>query len=329
MHLWLHRTPALSEPKFTGVSSRFEVTTSSSDAGFFQHEAAADSMGSENDAIVEMNASKSQQPISFTWPFVCPFGRGRGAGTTCKDDASRNIIGSTHSHDIHRRFSPCLQNLATSLRRRNTRWISSIDRTGQSSYGNVKMSLNIQAALAGVGGLGSSWRGKRNGYELRPAAVAFVHRTGKSEGQTDEEHSPSPLPPWLPCVWAAGKKDMVDLPVLNEDELEEQFVRGSGPGGQATNKTSNCVVLKHIPSGIVVKCHQTRSVDINRKRARDIMKEKLDVLYKGELSEVLIKKKESEVKKEEKRKKANENLLRKRLFKEAMAADCKAGNDTV
>lgn len=43
------------------------------------------------------------------------------------------------------------------------------------------------------------------------------------------------------------------LPDLKEEELEEQFVRGSGPGGQATNKTSNCVVLKHIPTGLVVK----------------------------------------------------------------------------
>lgn len=60
-------------------------------------------------------------------------------------------------------------------------------------------------------------------------------------------------PPGLLCVFAAGKKGLIDLPVLNEDDLEEQFVRGSGPGGQATNKTSNCVVLKHIPSGIVVK----------------------------------------------------------------------------
>lgn len=60
-------------------------------------------------------------------------------------------------------------------------------------------------------------------------------------------------PPGLLCVFAAGKKRLIDLPILNEDDLEEQFVRGSGPGGQATNKTSNCVVLKHIPSGIVVK----------------------------------------------------------------------------
>ena len=45
------------------------------------------------------------------------------------------------------------------------------------------------------------------------------------------------------------------LPELNEDDLEEMFVRGSGPGGQATNKTSNCVVLKHTPTGISVKVY--------------------------------------------------------------------------
>ncbi|CAG6016730.1 mitochondrial translation release factor in rescue-like [Menidia menidia] len=142
--------------------------------------------------------------------------------------------------------------------------------------------------------------------------------------------SPSPLlrptHPGLTCVSTLGKKDLVDFPVLNEDELDEQFVRGSGPGGQATNKTSNCVVLKHIPTGIVVKCHQTRSVDINRKRAREIMREKLDVAYKGDLSEVLVKKRESEMKKQEKRRKANENLERKRLFKESLSTGSKPEN---
>ncbi|XP_034452821.1 probable peptide chain release factor C12orf65 homolog, mitochondrial [Hippoglossus hippoglossus] len=130
----------------------------------------------------------------------------------------------------------------------------------------------------------------------------------------------NPLP-GLTWVSAAGKKDLVDLPVLDEDDLEEQFVRGSGPGGQATNKTSNCVVLKHVPTGIVVKCHQTRSVEINRKRARGIMRERLDVAYKGELSEVLVKKKELVFKKQEKKKKAHENLERKRLFKEALVTE--------
>ncbi|KAJ8286249.1 hypothetical protein GJAV_G00036280 [Gymnothorax javanicus] len=131
-----------------------------------------------------------------------------------------------------------------------------------------------------------------------------------------------------PRVHTAGKKDSLDLPSLNEAELEEHFVRGSGPGGQATNKTSNCVVLKHVPSGIVVKCHQTRSVDTNRKRAREILREKLDVFYKGEEGNVMKRKKEAEWRKHEKRRKANENLERKRLFKEALMADSKARGET-
>ncbi|KAI1233147.1 hypothetical protein IHE44_0006343 [Lamprotornis superbus] len=78
------------------------------------------------------------------------------------------------------------------------------------------------------------------------------------------------------------KRNSLNLLELSETELEEQFVRGDGPGGQATNKTNNCVVLKHIPSGIVVKCHQTRSVEKNRKLAREILQEKVDLFYKGE-----------------------------------------------
>ncbi|TRY56287.1 hypothetical protein DNTS_002304 [Danionella cerebrum] len=123
---------------------------------------------------------------------------------------------------------------------------------------------------------------------------------------------------WPGTVLSAGKKHRVNLPELVEDELREQFVRGSGPGGQATNKTSNCVVLKHIPSGIVVKCHATRSVEQNRKCAREILKEKLEILTKGEESELLKLREESIVKKKEKRQRANENLSRKKQFKERL-----------
>lgn len=43
--------------------------------------------------------------------------------------------------------------------------------------------------------------------------------------------------------------DKSKVPILKETEIEEQYVRGSGPGGQSVNKTMNCVVLKHMPSG--------------------------------------------------------------------------------
>uniref|UniRef100_A0A8C3X2A6 Mitochondrial translation release factor in rescue n=1 Tax=Catagonus wagneri TaxID=51154 RepID=A0A8C3X2A6_9CETA len=117
-------------------------------------------------------------------------------------------------------------------------------------------------------------------------------------------------------VQAAGKKDRSALLSLDERELEEQFVKGHGPGGQATNKTSNCVVLRHIPSGIVVKCHQTRSVDQNRKLARRILQEKVDVFYNGENSPVYKEKREAEKRKQERKKRAKETLEKKKLLKE-------------
>lgn len=64
-----------------------------------------------------------------------------------------------------------------------------------------------------------------------------------------------------------------------------------------------------------LQCHQTRSVELNRKRARDILQEKLDVVYNGEESELLKQKEESRIRKLLKRKKVNENIERKKLFK--------------
>ncbi|NXO70097.1 CL065 factor, partial [Phainopepla nitens] len=125
----------------------------------------------------------------------------------------------------------------------------------------------------------------------------------------------------LPLLQAARKRNSLNLLELREAELEEQFVRGDGPGGQATNKTNNCVVLKHIPSGIVVKCHQTRSVEKNRKIAREILQERVDLFYRGEDSDVFKEKKASEKQKLEKKRRAKENLERKKLLKEMQQLD--------
>ncbi len=40
---------------------------------------------------------------------------------------------------------------------------------------------------------------------------------------------------------------------LNEEDLQENFIKGSGPGGQSVNTSSNCVQLKHVPTGITIK----------------------------------------------------------------------------
>ncbi|XP_053328367.1 mitochondrial translation release factor in rescue [Spea bombifrons] len=135
------------------------------------------------------------------------------------------------------------------------------------------------------------------------------------------------LYPWTGVLLSQAAKKKIsafDLVELNEKDLEEQFVRGHGPGGQATNKTSNCVVLKHIPSGIVVKCHQTRSVEINRKRARDILQEKVDIFYKGESSDIIKQQEDDERRKQEKRKQARANLEKKKQLKELQLSENKS-----
>jgi protein subunit release factor B len=60
---------------------------------------------------------------------------------------------------------------------------------------------------------------------------------------------------------------------IREQDIEEKFIRSSGHGGQNVNKTSTCVYLRHIPTGIEVKCMETRSQSINRFLARrELMK---------------------------------------------------------
>ncbi|MEN3940631.1 peptide chain release factor-like protein [Prosthecobacter sp. SYSU 5D2] len=55
---------------------------------------------------------------------------------------------------------------------------------------------------------------------------------------------------------------------VREEDLQEEFVRGSGPGGQKINKTSSTVVLRHVPSGLEVRCQRERSQVMNRYWAR-------------------------------------------------------------
>jgi protein subunit release factor B len=63
---------------------------------------------------------------------------------------------------------------------------------------------------------------------------------------------------------------------VREQDIDEQFVRSSGAGGQNVNKVSSCVVLHHRPSGIRVKCQQERSQGLNRFLARRILLDKIE-----------------------------------------------------
>lgn len=72
-----------------------------------------------------------------------------------------------------------------------------------------------------------------------------------------------------------GKKEnleqrMIDLGI-RDDDLIEKFILGSGSGGQKIQKTSSCVYLKHIPTGIEIKCQKERSRELNRYVARKLL----------------------------------------------------------
>lgn len=78
----------------------------------------------------------------------------------------------------------------------------------------------------------------------------------------------------------ALRQRMERLGVL-ESDLRETFIRSSGPGGQKVNKTSSCVFLVHLPTGLSVKCQQERSQAMNRFRARRILLDRIEKIKTG------------------------------------------------
>jgi protein subunit release factor B len=68
---------------------------------------------------------------------------------------------------------------------------------------------------------------------------------------------------------------------IDEKDLRESFARGSGPGGQKINKTRNNVLLVHEPTGILVQCQDARDLTTNRKIARKLLRDKVDLSING------------------------------------------------
>lgn len=68
-------------------------------------------------------------------------------------------------------------------------------------------------------------------------------------------------------------RELMEEASVFEEDLEESFILGGGPGGQKTNKTSSVVRLFHAPSGLAVKCGRTRSRETNRWLARRALAE--------------------------------------------------------
>ncbi|QQR80458.1 MAG: peptide chain release factor-like protein [Deltaproteobacteria bacterium] len=72
---------------------------------------------------------------------------------------------------------------------------------------------------------------------------------------------------------------------VREEDLLEDFIKGSGSGGQKINKTSVVVFLKHIPTGLIVRCQESRSQAMNRFLARRLLVEKIESQVLGKQSQ--------------------------------------------
>ncbi len=72
---------------------------------------------------------------------------------------------------------------------------------------------------------------------------------------------------------------------VKEEDIVEKFVRSQGPGGQNVNKVSTCVHLKHLPTGIEIKCSEERSQYLNRRLARVLLLRKIENTILGKLSQ--------------------------------------------
>ena len=72
---------------------------------------------------------------------------------------------------------------------------------------------------------------------------------------------------------------------VREADFGEHFIRSAGPGGQNVNKVSTCVVLRHRPSGLEVRCQRERSQALNRYLARRVLLQRLEAQRLGRLSE--------------------------------------------
>lgn len=114
--------------------------------------------------------------------------------------------------------------------------------------------------------------------------------------------------------WQQLKEYMVKLGI-HEADVQEKFILGSGRGGQKLQKTSSCVYLHHIPSGIEIKCQESRSREDNRFYARRRLCEKIAAQILGEQSEQQQKIEKIRRQKRRRTRKAKEKILQEKAHR--------------
>jgi protein subunit release factor B len=126
----------------------------------------------------------------------------------------------------------------------------------------------------------------------------------------------------------AALRERMELLGVREEEFRETFIRSSGPGGQKVNKTSSCVYLVHLPTGLSVKCQQERSQTLNRFLARRLLLDRIERLRTGLVSAERMRVEKIRRQKRRRSRRAKESTLEaKRLQAEKKSLRTRVGPD--
>ncbi len=107
---------------------------------------------------------------------------------------------------------------------------------------------------------------------------------------------------------------------IREEEIEEGFIRSSGPGGQRINKASTCVRLRHRPSGVSVKCMEARSRALNRYIARRRLVDRIEEIRRGRESAAEQERERIRRRKRRRSRRAKERMLEAKRRRAAVKA---------
>ncbi|EGN95462.1 hypothetical protein SERLA73DRAFT_186477 [Serpula lacrymans var. lacrymans S7.3] len=142
----------------------------------------------------------------------------------------------------------------------------------------------------------------KNPPPMQSSRRARKQEKDQQQGSAGVAQPKPAIPRNLPALKKAHQQRKI--PELREEDIEESFVRGSGPGGQSINKTENNVQIIHKPTGLRVTCQETRSLQTNRKLARRILLEKLDKIQNPGLSKGELQRAKQQERERQRRKKS-------------------------
>ncbi|KAJ3154921.1 hypothetical protein HDU86_004440 [Geranomyces michiganensis] len=169
---------------------------------------------------------------------------------------------------------------------------------------SCRLALSCSVKLPGVSRLTRDFAR----LTLKPVYRALASAPPQPPSTSSSVPNKAPTPPKAQPL---APLQTIKIPiVLDELDIEESFVKGSGPGGQKINKCRHRVQLRHIPTNIRVESQRFRDLASNRKEARKLLTLKLDELHNSDLSKRAVR-----IALEQKRKKRAAQKSRKKLSK--------------